>query len=168
MIQGMLTICNSVLYSIGLYFTIRHIHKWILFPFGPATSFFLELLLIALYSAPVYVEHLLTWGAYLPVSYLFAFSCCLCGFSWEEYWSGLPFFSPMDHVLSELVTMTCPSWVALHSMDHGFIELCKSVLHVKAVQTTFDLCFPSLSSWIIEIQTTIVDIFTWYVQTNQI
>ena len=31
-------------------------------------------------------------------------------FSRQEYWSGLPFPSPVDHVLSELSTMTCPSW----------------------------------------------------------
>ena len=33
-------------------------------------------------------------------------------FSRQEYWSGLPFPSPVDHVLSEFFTMTCPSWVA--------------------------------------------------------
>ena len=38
-------------------------------------------------------------------------------FSRQEYWSGLPFPSPVDHVLSELSTMTRPSWVALHR--HG-------------------------------------------------
>ena len=37
--------------------------------------------------------------------------------------SGLPFPSAVDHVLSELSTITCPSWVALHSMAHSFIEL---------------------------------------------
>ena len=36
----------------------------------------------------------------------------------------------MDHVLSELSTMTCLSWVALHSMGHSFIELDKAVVHV--------------------------------------
>ena len=35
------------------------------------------------------------------------------GFSRQEYCSGLPFPSPADHVLSELPTMTYPSWVAL-------------------------------------------------------
>ena len=45
------------------------------------------------------------------------------GFSRQEYWSGLTFSSPLDHVLSELSTMTCPSWVALHGMAHSFIEL---------------------------------------------
>ena len=44
------------------------------------------------------------------------------GFSRQEYWSGLPFPSPVDHVLSELSTMTRPSWVALHGMAHGFTE----------------------------------------------
>ena len=34
------------------------------------------------------------------------------GFSTQEYWSGLPFPSPVDHILSDLSTMTSPSWVA--------------------------------------------------------
>ena len=34
------------------------------------------------------------------------------GFSRQEYWSGLPFPSPVDYVLSNLSTMTRPSWVA--------------------------------------------------------
>ena len=45
------------------------------------------------------------------------------GFSRQECWSGLPFPSPMDHILSELSTMTHPSWVALHSIAHSFIKL---------------------------------------------
>ena len=56
------------------------------------------------------------------------------GFSRQEYWSGLPlsslFPSPVDHVLSELSTITHPSWVALHGMAHSFIELDKAVVHV--------------------------------------
>ena len=43
-------------------------------------------------------------------------------------WFAIPF--PVDHVLSELSTMTCPSWVALHSMAHSSIELNKAVVHV--------------------------------------
>ena len=38
------------------------------------------------------------------------------GFSRQEYWSGLSFPSPVDHILSELSTMTHPSWLALHGM----------------------------------------------------
>ena len=45
------------------------------------------------------------------------------GFSGQKYWSGLPLPPPVDHVLSELSTMTRPSWVALHSMAHSFNEL---------------------------------------------
>ena len=44
--------------------------------------------------------------------------------------SGLPLPSPVDHVLSELSTMTCMSWVTLHHMAHSFIELDKAVIHV--------------------------------------
>ena len=49
------------------------------------------------------------------------------GFSRQEYWSGLPVpvVSPVDHVLSSY-----PSWVALHSMTHSFIELDKAVVYV--------------------------------------
>ena len=37
----------------------------------------------------------------------------LMRFSRQEYWSGLPFPFLVDHILSELSTMTRPSWVAL-------------------------------------------------------
>ena len=36
----------------------------------------------------------------------------------------------MDHVLSELSTMTRLSWVALYGMAHSFIELNRAVVHV--------------------------------------
>ena len=52
------------------------------------------------------------------------------GFSRQEYWSGLSFPSPVDHVLSELSTVTRLSCVALHSMAHSFMELDKAVVHV--------------------------------------
>ena len=37
-------------------------------------------------------------------------------FSKQEYWSGLPFPSPVDHILSDISTMACPSWVAPQGM----------------------------------------------------
>ena len=52
------------------------------------------------------------------------------GFSRQEHLSGLPFPSPVDHILSELSTMTCPSWAALYCMAHSFIELDKAMVHV--------------------------------------
>ena len=52
----------------------------------------------------------------------------------------------MDHVLSELSTMTCPSWVALHGMAHSFIELEKAVVHVIRLVSFlllwFSVCLP--------------------------
>ena len=38
--------------------------------------------------------------------------------------------SPVDHVWSELSTVTHSSWAALHGMAHSFTELDKAVVHV--------------------------------------
>ena len=51
------------------------------------------------------------------------------GFSRQEYWSGLPLPSPVDHILSDLSSMTRPSWVAPQAWL-GFIELDKAVVLV--------------------------------------
>ena len=51
----------------------------------------------------------------------------------------------MDHVLSELSTMTCPSWVALHGMAHSFTELDKAVVHVINWLVFCDCGFQSIS-----------------------
>ena len=52
----------------------------------------------------------------------------------------------MDHILSELSTVTRPSWVALHGMAHSFIELDKAVIHVIRLVSflglQFSLCLP--------------------------
>ena len=46
---------------------------------------------------------------------------------------GVSFPPPVDYILSELFTMTHPSWVALQGMAHIFIELDKAVVHVIRV-----------------------------------
>ena len=51
------------------------------------------------------------------------------GFSRQEYWSGLPFLSPVDHALSDLFTITRYFWVAPQAWL-GFIELKKAVVLV--------------------------------------
>ena len=51
------------------------------------------------------------------------------GFSRQEYWSSLPFPSPVGHILSDLSTMTHPSWVALWAWL-SFSELDKAVVLV--------------------------------------
>ena len=63
------------------------------------------------------------------MSYLFAF-CTVHGVLKAGIleWFAIPFSA--DHILSELSTMTLPSWVALHSMAYSFIELHKAVVLV--------------------------------------
>ena len=100
---------------------------WCSFLFGSVSSLYLELFL---HWSPV--AH---WApTHLGSPSFSVLSFCLfrlfMGFSREEYWSGLPFPSPVSHVLSELSTMTLLSWVALHGMAHSFIELEKAVVHV--------------------------------------
>ena len=97
------------------------------FHFDAISSFLLELFP---HSSPV---------AYWPPTDLrsssfsvicFCFFILFMGFSRQVSQSGFPLPSPVDHVLSELSTMTHLSWVALHSMAPSFIELDKSVVHV--------------------------------------
>ena len=138
--------CCAILFFTALDFTsiTIHIHNWALFCFGSASSFFVELFL---YSSPVAY-----WiPADLGSSSFSVVSLCLfilfMGFSRQECWSGLPLPSPVDHILSEFSAMTHPSWVALHSMAHTFIELDKAVIHVISLVSFlwlwFSFCLPS-------------------------
>ena len=103
------------------------------FCFGSVSSFFLELFLHwspVAYWAP-------TNSSFSVLS--FVLFILFMRFSRQEYWSGLPFPYPVDHILSELSTMTCLSWVALHGMAHSFMELDKGVVHViREVQIKSD------------------------------
>ena len=109
------------------------------FCFGSVSSFFLGLFH---HCSPVAYWAPINLGS----SSLSVLSFCLCtlfmGFSRQEYKSGLLFPSPVDHILSELSTMTCPSWVALHGMAHCFIELDKAVAHVINWISLLWLLFP--------------------------
>ena len=87
------------------------------------------------------IGHLPTWWVHLSVSYLFAFILFIA-FSRQEYWSGLPFPSPVDHVLSELSTMSHLSWLSLHGMTHSFIGLDKVLVHVIRLVSFLSLLFP--------------------------
>ena len=66
------------------------------------------------------------------------------GLSRQECWSGWPFPSPVDHVLSELSTMIRPSWMSLHGMAHSSIELGKAVAHVIRLVSFLWLCLSAL------------------------
>ena len=84
---------------------------------------------------------------YQPEEFLFqcliSFSLFIqfMGFPRQEYWSSLPFPSPVDHVLSERFTMIRPSWVALHSMAHSLTELDKAVTHIISLVSFLWLWF---------------------------
>ena len=100
------------------------------FCFGSVSSFFLELFL---HSSLVSIGHLPTWGVHLSVSYVFVWHCHFIlsmGFSRYKYWGGLPFPSPVDHILSDLSIIIRPSWVAQYGMAHSFVELDKALVHV--------------------------------------
>ena len=108
------------------------------FCFCSVSSFFLELFLHwspVAYWAPTYL------GCSSFSVLHFCHFILFMGFSRQEYWSCVPFPSPVDHVLSELSTMTRPSLVALHGMAHSFIELEKAVVHVIRLLSFLWLCF---------------------------
>ena len=114
------------------------------FCFGSIPSFFLELFLHwspVAYWAPTDLGN----SSFSVLS--FCLFILFMGFSREEYWSGLPFPSPVSHVLSELSTMTLLSWVALHGMAPSFTELDKAVVHVirlvRFLWLWFSVCLPS-------------------------
>ena len=112
------------------------------FCFGYIPSFFLESFL---HWSPV--EY---WAPTdLGSSSFSVLSFCLfilfTGFSRQEYWSGLPFPSPLDHILSDLSTMNRPSWVAPQA-SLGFIELDRAVVSViklvSFLRLWFSVCLP--------------------------
>ena len=118
--------------------------SWCCFCFGFISSFFLELFL---HWSPVTCWAPTNLGSSSFSILSFCLFILFMRFSRQGYWSGLPFPSPVDHVLSELSTMTHPSWVALCGMAHSFIELDKAVVHVIRLVSFlwlwFSVCLPS-------------------------
>ena len=102
-----------------------HIHKWVLFLLW-LHPFILSGVTSTLISSSILGTYQL--GEFICPGPIFLPFHTVHGFSRQEYWTGLPFPSPMDHVLSELSTMIHLSCVALHSMAHSFFELDKAVV----------------------------------------
>ena len=96
------------------------------FCFGSIPSFFLELFL---HWSPVAYWAPTDLGSSSFSILSFSLFILFMGFSRQEYWSGLPFLSPVDHILSDLSTMTRPSWVAPWAWL-SFSELDKAVVLV--------------------------------------
>ena len=105
------------------------------FCFGLASSFLLDLFLHS--SAVAYWIPRDLGGSSFSVIYFYMFT----GFSRQEYWSGLPFPSPVNHILLELATMNPLSWVTLHGMAYSLIELGKAVVHVISLVSFLWLWF---------------------------
>ena len=107
------------------------------FCFASIPSFFLELFL--LWSPVAYWAPNDQGSSFGILS--FCFFILFMGFSKQEYWSGLPFPSPVDHLLSDLSTMTRPSWVTPQAWL-CFIELDKAVVLVWLDWLVFcEYCF---------------------------
>ena len=81
------------------------------FHFGPATSFFLGLLVVALHSSRV--EYLIPSdpgdSSFATIFFVFLYSSWD---SWQVYWGALPFPPPLDYILSGLFSMnlSCFGW----------------------------------------------------------
>ena len=132
----------AVLLFIALDLTsiTSHIHHWCCFCFGSISSFILELFL---HGCPVSYWAPTNLGS-LSFNVLSFCLILFMGFSRQEYWSGLPFPSPVDHILPPL--HRDPSWVDLHGMTHSFIETDKAVVQVIRVVRLLWLWFLSVCS----------------------
>ena len=124
------------------YYSLEH---WTLLPppvpsttgccfyFGSVSSFFLELFLqwsLVAYWAPTNLGN----------SSCSVLSLCLfilfMGVSRQEYWSGLPFPSPMDHILSELSTMTWKRSVFIPIPKKGNAKECSNYHTIALITHT--------------------------------
>ena len=113
--------------------TTRHIHNWALFLLWPSCSILSGAVSNCPPLFPSSILDILRPGGLIFQCHIFLPFHTVHMVLKAEYWSELPFPPSVDHVLSELPLMTCPSWVALHGIAHGFIELCKPLHHGKAV-----------------------------------
>ena len=77
----------------------------------------------------ILIQHPRHLWVYSSLHHYFCLFILFMGFSKQEYWSGLPFPSPVDHILSDLSIMTRLSWVAPQAWL-SFIELDKVVVLV--------------------------------------
>ena len=120
-------LCNIALYSIrSCFYHQSHPQLGIVFVLAPFIHFFLELFL---HWSPVAYWAPTGLGSSSFSILLFCHFILFMEFSRQEYWSGSPFPSPVDHILSDLSTMTPPvlggprAWLS-------FIELDKAVVLV--------------------------------------
>ena len=144
-IPGSYAICLFI--ASDFIFIIHHIHNWVLF------LLWLHLFILSGVispSSPVAYWAPTNLGSSSFSVIPFCLFILFMEFSRQEYWSGLPLPSPVDHILSELSTLTRPSWVAQGSQlvgkAHSFIELDKAVVRVIRLVSFlwlwFSFCLP--------------------------
>ena len=111
----------AILFFAASYFIFIpwHIHNWASFPLRPS-HFILFGALSRSLLFPCSILDTFQPGGLIFCCHTFWLLIQFMRFPWQVYWGGLPFPSPVDHVLSELSTVTHPSWVVLHSMVHSF------------------------------------------------
>ena len=136
--------------ALDLASIISHIHNWVVF------LLWLHPFILSGVISPLISGSLL--DTYWPGEFIFQCPILLpfmllMGSSRQEYWSGLPFPSPVDRILSDLSTMTPLSWMA-PMVWLNFIELDKAVVCVIRLASCLWLwfqsdCFlmPSLSAY---------------------
>ena len=118
-----------------------HIHNWVLF------LLWLHLFILSEVISPLISSSIL--GIYWPREFIFQSPVFLPFHTVHGVvkarilkWFAIPFSS--GPCLSELSTMTCPSWVPLHGMAHSFIELDTAVVPVTRLVSFLWLCFQSV------------------------
>ena len=119
-------------------------HNWVLF------FLWLSLFILSGVTSPLISSSIL--GTYPPGEFIFQCHIFLPfhtvhGVLKARILKCLSFPSPVDHILSELSTMTRLFWVALQGMVHSFIELDMAVVHVIRLVSFlwlwFSVCLPS-------------------------
>ena len=93
---------DAILFFIASDFAsiTNHIYSWALFWIRLQLSFLFGVI------SPLISSSILGGSFFSVVS--FCLFIVFMGFSRQEYWSGLLFLPPVDHILSELSTMTHP------------------------------------------------------------
>ena len=119
--------------ALNFTFTTRHIHNWMSFLLWPYCFFLSGATSNCPLLCPSSTLDTFWLRGLSSIFISFSFFILFRGLSQQEYWRGLSFPPPVDHILSELFAMTHPSWMALQNMTNRLIELHKPLRHDKAV-----------------------------------
>ena len=93
-----------------LTFTTRHIHNSIISTLAPLRHSFWSVSNLKPSLFPSGTLDTFWPGGLFLWCHVFCLFILSMGSSIQEYWSGLLFSPPMDHILPELFTVTYPSW----------------------------------------------------------